>query len=176
MSFGGLGGLDGRALLLGHGHEVVRHDERQGHADEPGRTAFASVQRTAEDLAHHNCIVLSSIPSINRWPFRDGSDIKIVQVSSRVIVDDAEVAMRLAVAGAGIVRLSDLLVGEAVRRGLLVPLLVDQHVVEPLPVSAVYPQGRHRMAKVRAFVDFVVERFSSAPWRQWTARLPQSGP
>ena len=83
--------------------------------------------------------------------------------------------MRLAVAGAGIVRLSDLLVGEAVRRGLLVPLLADQHVVESVPVSAVYPQGRHRMAKVRAFVDFVVERFSSAPWRQWTARLPQSG-
>jgi DNA-binding transcriptional LysR family regulator len=83
--------------------------------------------------------------------------------------------LRLAVAGAGIVRLGDLLVGEAVRRGLLVPLLVDQHVAEPVPVSAVYPQGRHRMAKVRAFVDFVVERFASAPWRQWTARLPRSG-
>jgi DNA-binding transcriptional LysR family regulator len=131
--------------------------------------------RAAEDLAQHNCIVLSSIPAINRWPFRDGADVKIIQVTSRVIVDDAEVAMRLAVAGAGIVRLSDLLVGEAVRRGLLVPLLVDQHVVEPVPVSAVYPQGRHRMAKVRAFVEFVVERFASAPWRHWTTRLPQRG-
>jgi len=126
---------------------------------------------TPDDLVRHNCIVLSSIPAINRWPFRDGGKVRIVQVSSRVILDDAEVALRLAIAGAGIVRVSDILVGEAVRRGLLVPLLVGQHVVEPIPVSAVYPQGRHRMARVRAFVDFVVERFAHAPWREWTARL-----
>ena len=124
------------------------------------------------DLASHNCIAVSSIPSVNRWPFRDGTNVRIVQVVSKIVVNDAEVALRLAIAGGGIIRVSDLLVGEAVRRGWLEPLFVGQHVVEPLPVSAVYPQGRHRMAKVRAFVDFVVDRFKSAPWRQWTTRLP----
>jgi DNA-binding transcriptional LysR family regulator len=122
--------------------------------------------RTPDDLAHHTCIVLSSIPAVNRWPFYDGANVRIMQVISRVIVDDAEVALRLAIAGAGIVRISDIFAGEAVQHGLLVPLLADQHVVEPIPVSAVYPQGRHRMAKVRAFVDFLVERFARAPWRQ----------
>jgi hypothetical protein len=29
------------------------------------------------------------------------------------------------------------------------------------------------MAKVRAFVDFVVDRFKGAPWRQWDVRLPE---
>jgi DNA-binding transcriptional LysR family regulator len=37
---------------------------------------------------------------------------------------------------------------------------------EPAPLSAVYPQGRHRMPKVRALLEFLVERFSHAPWRQ----------
>jgi hypothetical protein len=34
-----------------------------------------------------------------------------------------------------------------------------------VPLSAVYPQGRHRMPKVRAFLDFLVERFGHTPWR-----------
>jgi DNA-binding transcriptional LysR family regulator len=69
------------------------------------------------------------------------------------------------VAGGGIARLADLIVAEAVRRGELVPVLADTHVVEPVPLSAVYPHGRHRMPKVRAFLDFLVARFARAPWR-----------
>jgi DNA-binding transcriptional LysR family regulator len=29
----------------------------------------------------------------------------------------------------------------------------------------VWPQGRHRSPKVVALVDFLVEKFASAPWR-----------
>jgi DNA-binding transcriptional LysR family regulator len=73
--------------------------------------------------------------------------------------------LRLALDGAGIVRLGDLLVGEPIRRGLLVPLLRDAHHVEPIALSAVYLAGRHRMPKVRVFLDFLIERFSRAPWQ-----------
>jgi DNA-binding transcriptional LysR family regulator len=128
---------------------------------------------TPDELARHDAIVVNSVPAVNRWPFRDGDGVRIVEVNNKIVVDDAEVALRLAIAGAGILRVSDMLVGEAVRRGLLVPLFVGVSVSEPLPVSAVYPQGRHRMAKVRAFVDFVVDRFKGAPWRQWDVRLPE---
>jgi hypothetical protein len=58
-----------------------------------------------------------------------------------------------------------MMLGEPVRRGLLVPLLADIHHTEPLPVSALYLAGRHRLPKVRVFLDFLVERFSAAPWR-----------
>jgi hypothetical protein len=51
------------------------------------------------------------------------------------------------------------------RTGRLVPVLEDCYVTERVPLNAVYPQGRHRMLKVRAFIDFLVERFSRAPWR-----------
>jgi DNA-binding transcriptional LysR family regulator len=74
-------------------------------------------------------------------------------------------AFRLALAGAGIIRLSDIIVGEPIRRGELVPLLMDVHQPEPIALSALYLAGRHRLPKVRVFLDFLIERFGSAPWR-----------
>jgi DNA-binding transcriptional LysR family regulator len=109
--------------------------------------------------------VLSHIPSSHRWPFRDHGRAQAIDIASRIVVDSGEAALRLAVAGGGIARLADLIVAEAVRRGELVPVLADTHVVEPVPLSAVYPHGRHRMPKVRAFLDFLVARFARAPWR-----------
>ena len=62
-------------------------------------------------------------------------------------------------------RLSDIIVGEPIRRGELVPLLMDVHQAEPIALSALYLAGRHRLPKVRVFLDFLIERFGSAPWR-----------
>jgi DNA-binding transcriptional LysR family regulator len=148
-------------------------DAERGIFASPSYLDRRGTPATPDELARHDAIVVNSVPAVNRWPFRDGDGVRIVEVNNKIVVDDAEVALRLAIAGAGILRVSDMLVGEAVRRGLLVPLFVGVSVSEPLPVSAVYPQGRHRMAKVRAFVDFVVDRFKSAPWRQWDVRLPE---
>ena len=77
----------------------------------------------------------------------------------------AATALRLALAGAGIIRLSDIIVGGPIRRGELVPLLMDVHQAEPISLYALYLAGRHRLPKVHVFVDFLIERFGSAPWR-----------
>jgi DNA-binding transcriptional LysR family regulator len=100
-----------------------------------------------------------------RWPFRQGSGETFIDVKTRVLIDSGDAALRLAIAGCGITRLADLVVSEAIRHGRLEPVLAESHVADPVPLSAVYPQGRHRMPKVRAFLDFLVERFSHAPWR-----------
>ncbi len=147
-------------------------DVKRGIFAAPSYLERHGTPATPEDLVHHDCIVFSSIPEAKRWPpFHGGSKMRIGPVTNRLIIDDAEVALRLAIAGAGILCVSDMLAGEAVRRGDLVPLLFGHYMVEWLPVSVVYPQGRHRMAKVRAFVDFLVERFSHAPWRQYKTWL-----
>jgi DNA-binding transcriptional LysR family regulator len=120
--------------------------------------------RACDELCAHNCIILSQIPSSHRWPFQENGKTKVVQINSRAVVDSGEAALRLAIAGGGIARLADLIVADAVADGRLVPVLADTHVVEPVPLSAVYPHGKHRMPKVRAFLDFLVERFGHAPW------------
>ena len=132
----------------------------------PDYLARRGTPATPDDLVHHECIRLSSMPTLNRWPFVYPEGPRVIEVSGRITVDDAEAALRLAVSGAGLIRVADLLGGNAVRRGELVPLLMDYRFVEPVPVSAIYPSGRHRMAKVRAFIDFLVERFSGQSWSQ----------
>lgn len=119
---------------------------------------------TPANLAKHVCISLA-VGEATRWPSRTARGIEQFNMSARVTSDNGEVALRLALDGAGIVRLGDLLVGDPIRRGLLVPLLLDVHHAEPIALSAVYLAGRHRMPKVRVFLDFLIEQFARAPWR-----------
>jgi DNA-binding transcriptional LysR family regulator len=157
---------------------------RAGHIDDPSLVArkfgeirrglFASpeylarcgIPRTPEAIRDHDCIVLSTLPSALRWPFLNGREVQRIDIKSRVLVDSGEAALRLAIAGCGITRLADLITEQAVRQGSLVSVLVESHVAESMPLCAVYPHGRHRMPKVRAFLDFIVKRFSHNPWRQ----------
>ncbi|MER1966327.1 LysR family transcriptional regulator [Castellaniella sp. GW247-6E4] len=134
----------------------------------PAYLAKRGMPGTPGDLAAHDCIVHASKPPY-RWPFLVNGGLVDVDVAARLAVDNAETALRIAVAGGGITRVADLLVGESVRSGCLVPVLDDFHVVDPIPLFAVYPQGRHRMPKVRVFLDFMLERFSHGPWRSGVA-------
>jgi len=118
----------------------------------------------AADLKKHDCIVVSG-PGLNRWPFKARGGIDVVEVRPRVATDDAEAALRLAIEGAGIVRLSDVIVGGPLRDGQLVALLTDTHHVEPFPLAAIYPAGRQRLPRIAVFIEFLVERFGRAPWR-----------
>ena len=103
---------------------------------------------------------------LNRWPFKTrGGGIDVVEVRPRVSTDDAEAALRLAIEGAGIIRLSEVIVGEPLRDGELVALLTDSHHVEPFPLAAIYPAGRQRLPRVAVFIEFLLERFAHAPWR-----------
>jgi len=120
--------------------------------------------RTAAELKDHDCIVVAG-PGLNRWPFKSRGSIDVVEVRPRVSTDDAEAALRLAIEGAGIIRLSDVIVGGPLRDGELTALLTDSHHVEPFPLAAFYPAGRQRLPRVAVFLAFLMERFAHAPWR-----------
>ena len=130
----------------------------------PSYLARRGTPRVAADLKDHDCIVVSGL-GLNRWPFKVASGIDVVDVRPRVFTDDAEAALRLAIEGAGIIRLSDVIVGDSLRRGELVPLLTDIHHVEPFPLAAIFPAGRNRLPRVAVFIEFLIERFANAPWR-----------
>jgi DNA-binding transcriptional LysR family regulator len=130
----------------------------------PSYLAQRGTPRVGADLKGHDCIVVAG-PGLNRWPFKTRGGIDIVEVRPRVTTDDAEAAVRLAVEGAGIVRLSDVIVGGRLRKGELVALLTDVHHSEPYPLAAIYPAGRHRLPRVAVFLEFLHERFGHAPWR-----------
>lgn len=118
-----------------------------------------------EDLLKHNCLSVAYAPNLRRWPFEVNGGVEHVEVSGNVSANNADALLHLALLGVGVIRLSDVIVGGAIAAGKLVPLLADIHHSEPLPLHAVYPQGRHRSPRVAAMVEFLVERFAGAPWR-----------
>ena len=146
---------------------IVRRltDLERGIFASPPYLARRGTPRTYADLSAHNCIVWTGGPGLQRWPFRDRKSVRQMKIPARIVTDDAEAALRLATAGGGLVRVSELLAGPAVREGRLVPVSIQHHAVDQVPMSVVYPQGRHHMAKIRIFVDFLAERLSRAPWR-----------
>lgn len=131
----------------------------------PAYLARRGTPRIPGDLVDHDCILVTAGPGLNRWPFRTRSGVDVIEISPRVTTDDAEAALQLALDGAGIVRLADIIVGGPIGEGRLVPLLQNVHHVEAVPLSAVFPAGRQRLPKVRVFLDFLIERFGHAPWR-----------
>lgn len=118
-----------------------------------------------EDLLSHNCLYVSSMPELRRWPFDTATGPHVIEVSGTVGSDSAETLLQLAIEGVGIIRLTDVIVGAEIAKGTLVPVLTGAHHVEPLPLYAVHPPGRQRSPKVAAMVDFLVENFGHAPWR-----------
>lgn len=130
----------------------------------PAYLARHGTLRTPAELARHTCIVLASQPA-RGWPFRTADGIVQVELTRRLTVDSSEAALRVALSGGGIIRLGDLIVAEPIASGALVPLLTDVHYEEPLQLSALYLEGRHRLPKVRVFLDFLTEKFASTPWR-----------
>ena len=64
----------------------------------------------------------------------------------------------------GVASLPSFIVGEDVTAGRLVRLLGGWSDAEDRAVHAVYPAVRNLSPKVRAFVDFLAERFGPEPY------------
>lgn len=112
------------------------------------------------DLASHRIVVLSGISDFDRWPFYmpDGR-IRRVSVTPNLVADNAEAVLELGLAGGGIVRLGDNLTRTHLDAGRLISVLEEQHHTEALPISLVYLPGMKHSPRVRAFLDFVIEKF-----------------
>lgn len=117
--------------------------------------------QTPADLANHNCMTISHVSNLTKWPFSTPEGINRLSVHGNFSTDSAEVLRHMALAGQGIVRLARFLLIQDIRAGRLVPILTDHHNDETFPMSLVMPVGPHRAPRVRAFVNFITEKLRS---------------
>ncbi len=116
---------------------------------------------TPTDLIGHNCITFTRAGRpFDAWRFARDGHWTTVRVSGNRIVDDASLAREWAVAGAGIVLMTEIEQKADLQRGALVPLLTGWQT-EPYPLYALLPSGRFLPNRTRAFVDFIAERFAA---------------
>jgi DNA-binding transcriptional LysR family regulator len=132
----------------------------------PVYLAKRGAPKTPEDLAHHNCFTYEYVSPRHVWRFRDRSGAeRAVRVAGRLHSNNGDLLAEVAARGAGIVFEPAFIVGPEVRAGRLVPLLQDFEPL-PVPIYALYPSRKHLSAKVRRFVEFLIERFAAA--QDWT--------
>ena len=123
--------------------------------------------RTPAELAKHNCFTYEYVTPRNLWRFRDRSGAEqAVRVAGTLHSNNGDLLAEVAARDGGIVFEPAFIVGPDVRSGRLVPLLQD-FVPPPVPIYAVYPSRKHLSAKVRRFVEFLVERFAHG--QDWSA-------
>jgi DNA-binding transcriptional LysR family regulator len=120
--------------------------------------------RHPSELANHNCIAFSTAIHLNEWVFKlpDGSEFPF-RAQGNFTANNGETIHEMAQSGLGIARLAEFLVGPDVREGRLVRILQPFYRDVEVPINAVYPTRRHLSPKVRAFVDFLVEKFNPVP-------------
>jgi DNA-binding transcriptional LysR family regulator len=130
----------------------------------PAYLAQRGEPRVPEDLAGHACLTYAYTPQSGLWPFRDAEGReRNVRISGPVHANSGSFLEALAVAGLGIIFEPDFIVGPDVRTGRLVPIL-RAFAPPAAGIHVVYPSRRHLSAKVRAFTDFLAQRFAVAEW------------
>lgn len=117
---------------------------------------------TPEDLLNHNCLRLYTVSTFNEWEFEGPEGNRVLDVKGSFETNSADTLYYGALVGLGIARLSTFLVGPDLKAGRLVRLL-PEYTHEKASILAVYPQRRHLSPKVRAFIDFLVEKFTPVP-------------
>jgi DNA-binding transcriptional LysR family regulator len=123
------------------------------------------------DLAHHNCLGYSYT--------RGGTEVDLLGPEGPVVApfrgslrsNHGEVLYQAALDGLGIALQPTFIVGEALAAGRLRPVMPEYRAPE-LSAYAVFLSRKLLSAKVRTFVDFLVEKFGPEPyWDTWaTAR------
>lgn len=131
----------------------------------PGYLQARGTPTHPQELAQHETLSYSFLASGETWVFSDGQgDAVNVRISPSVSATNGDVLRDLAVAGAGIVLQPTFIVDGALARGALVRLLPQWQAPE-LHLYAVYLTQRQLSAKVRAFVDYLVESMGEPPER-----------
>ncbi|WP_300303000.1 LysR family transcriptional regulator [Ferrovibrio sp.] len=122
----------------------------------------AGVPLKPEDLRQHECLLYKYLPEPDIWRYEGPGGPWAVKVGGRLQANNGDVLRAAAVAGHGIVRSPSFIAGPDIAAGRLVPLL-EAYEPAPLGIYAVYPAQRFLTPKVRAFIDFLAERFGPRP-------------
>jgi len=119
--------------------------------------AHGTPERPA-DLAGHDALVYGN----EQWRFRVGERWETARIRPRMRTNNGEMLRAAAEAGLGICLLPSFIAAPAIEAGTVDVILRD-FPLEEGALHAVMPPGRAVTARVRALVDYLVERFGPEP-------------
>lgn len=129
----------------------------------PDYFARYGVPQIPQDLAQHNCLDYTHSGEQGLWRFTGPDGDIAVPVSGRLRINDDEALSQAVLGGLGLALLPTFIVGGDLQAGRLRAALSEYIPVER-HVYALYLPTSHLPAKVRAFIDFLLERFGADPY------------
>jgi DNA-binding transcriptional LysR family regulator len=111
---------------------------------------------TPEAIASHETIQFGAVTASPDWRFvEDGREIRVA-CTPRFTTNSADAAIQYAEQGGGLTRVLAYQAAQAITAGRL-KIVLAKFEQPPLPIHVVYPTSRLLSAKVRTFIDLVIE-------------------
>jgi len=134
----------------------------------PGYLEKNGEPKTPEDLKDHNCFQFRINPGESHWDLENKKTGKVTDISvqGNLLSNNVEAINAAMLNGGGIALLPSWVVGKDIQRGDAQVILPDYHAKvrhTDSAVYAVYPYTRNVSAKVRAYIDFIAEKFKTEP-------------
>lgn len=133
----------------------------------PGYLAQHGTPTHPNDLTAHRGVNFFSAKTGKtfEWDFtRDGERIQIA-MNCHIALNDSNAYTAAGLAGLGVIQMTHFMLEPLKQQGKMIELLEDWHS-DPLPIHVIYPPNRHLSAKVRVFVEWVADMFSTHPATQ----------
>ena len=127
-------------------------------------TAFGEPKRLSQ-LAKHEVLLFRPHHGIERWTLTGPSGAESVDVTGRLGGDDFGYLTGLARRGHGIALLPWFLCNDLVASGELVCIL-QRYARVTADCHIVYPAARYQPERVRLFVEYLLDKLRTIPWRR----------
>ena len=116
-----------------------------------------------EQLARHSLLGFTQPESLNDWPLR-GPAGATLRIQPTIASSSGETLRHMALAGLGIVCLSDFMTREDRKSGKLVQLFAAETLDVRQSINAVYYRNTALAARITCFVDYVMETLGQRPF------------
>ena len=134
-------------------------DNRRVVVAAPTYLATHGTPEVLEDLPRHNCLTMGAEGSQRGWTFRQNGRTTLMKLGGTMSCNDGSVLHDWALAGKGLAWRSLWEVGTEIEAGRLVTVL-DQYTAPGDDIYAVYAHRQFLPVRIRAFVDFLRQRYS----------------
>lgn len=129
----------------------------------PGYLQRHGTPTALHHLGQHTLLGFSQPETLNDWPLRD-ADGNVLHIQPSVASSSGEILRHMALAGLGIVCLSDFMTHQDRSAGTLVPLFAQQTLDVRQPINAAYYRNTALAARITCFVNHIVQSLGERPF------------
>jgi DNA-binding transcriptional LysR family regulator len=128
----------------------------------PDYLASRGCPRAPSDLSKHEIISFVSTAPGGDWAFEKDGRTHTFRPRSRLILNTAESAIAAVTAGRGITRVLSYMIAPQLRTGAL-KIVLEDYEPRAVPIHVLHKEPGQTSARVRAVVDYLVERLRVDP-------------